>query len=319
MARPYSLDLRARVVRSVEAGASCRASAAKVRGERQLCGQADAARAPARHGRAGPVRRLETLAPCAPRRSGAGPGRRAAGPDPRGAARRPRGQWRPDQPLGARSVSPEPGADAKKKTRHAAEQDRPDVAGARAAWRQRQPARSPKRLVFVDETWATTTMARRHGRARRGQRLVAAVPHGHWKTSTFLAALRHDRITAPGVFDGAINGERVRAYVEQALAPTLGPGDIVIMDNRGAHKVAGVREAIQARGAHLLYLPPYSPDLNPIEQVFAKLETLLRTAAKRTVAALWHALGQALDAFTPAECANYLAHAGYVPSHRETL
>ena len=148
----------------------------QVRGERQLCGQADAARAPARHGRAGPVRRLETLAPCAPRRSGAGPGRRAAGPDPRGAARRPRGQWRPDQPLGARSVSPEPGADAKKKTRHAAEQDRPDVAGARAAWRQRQPARSPKRLVFVDETWATTTMARRHGRARRGQRLVAAVP-----------------------------------------------------------------------------------------------------------------------------------------------
>ena len=174
-------------------------------------------------------------------------------------------------------------------------------------------------LVFIAETWATTTMARSHGRARRGQRLVAAVPHGHWQTSTFLAALRQDRITAPCVCDGAINGERLRADVEQALAPTLEPGDVVIMDNLGAHKVAGVREAIEVRGAHLLYLPPYSPDLNPIEQVFAKLKTLLRTAAKRTVAALWHALGQALDAFTPAEFANYLAHAGDVPSHRKRL
>jgi transposase len=173
--------------------------------------------------------------------------------------------------------------------------------------------------VFIDETWATTNMARRHGRARRGRRLVAAVPHGHWKTSTFIAALRHDRITAPCVFDGAINGARFRAYVEQALAPTLAPGDIVIMDNLGAHKVAGVREAIQARGACVLYLPPYSPDLNPIEQAFAKLKALLRTAAKRTVAALWRAIGRALDAFTPAECAHYLAHAGYVPSNRETL
>jgi transposase len=173
--------------------------------------------------------------------------------------------------------------------------------------------------VVIDETWATTNLARHHGRARRGQRLVAAVPHGHWKTSTFVAALRHDRITAPCVFDGAINGARFRAYVEQALAPTLRPGDLVIMDNLRAHKVAGVRQAIQARGARLLYLPPYSPDLNPIEPAFAKLKSLLRTAAQRTVEGLWHAIGQALDAFTPAECANYLAHAGYVPSHRETL
>jgi transposase len=127
--------------------------------------------------------------------------------------------------------------------------------------------------VFIDETWATTNMARHHGRVRRGQRLVAAVPHGHWKTTTFLAALRHDRISAPCVFDGAINGERFRAWVEQALAPTLGPGDLVIMDNLGAHKVQGVRDAIEARGARLRYLPPYSPDLNPIEQVFAKLKT----------------------------------------------
>jgi len=170
--------------------------------------------------------------------------------------------------------------------------------------------------VFIDETWATTSMARRHGRARRGQRLVAAVPHGHWKTTTFLAALRHDGLTAPCVFDGAINGERFLAWVEQALAPTLAPGDLVIMDNLGAHKVQGVREAIAARGAQLLYLPPYSPDLNPIEQVFAKLKALLRTAATRTVDALWGAIGQALDAFSPTECAHYLAHAGYVPSNR---
>jgi transposase len=170
--------------------------------------------------------------------------------------------------------------------------------------------------VFVDETWATTNMVRRHGRARRGQRLVAAVPHGHWKTTTLLAALRHDGLTAPCVFDGAINGDRFLAWVEQALAPTLAPGDLVIMDNLSAHKVQGVREAIEARGAQLHYLPPYSPDLNPIEQVFAKLKALLRTAATRTVDALRHAIGRALDAFSPAECAHYLAHAGYVPSNR---
>jgi transposase len=173
--------------------------------------------------------------------------------------------------------------------------------------------------VFLDETWATTAMARRYGRARRGTRVVAAVPHGHWKTTTFLAALRHDGLSAPCVFDGAINGARFLAYVEQALAPTLRPGDVVVMDNLGAHKVAGVREAIAAAGAELLYLPPYSPDLNPIEQAFAKLKALLRTAASRTVETLWQAIGRLLDAFTPAECARYLAHAGYVPSNRETL
>jgi transposase len=175
------------------------------------------------------------------------------------------------------------------------------------------------RLVFIDETWATTNMARRHGRARRGQRVVAAVPHGHWKTTTFLAALRHDGLSAPCVFDGAINGARFLAYVEQALAPTLRQGDVVVMDNLPAHKVNGVRQAIEAAGARLLFLPPYSPDLNPIEQAFAKLKALLRTAATRTVEALWRAIGQLLEVFTPAECANYLAHAGYVPSNRETL
>jgi transposase len=170
---------------------------------------------------------------------------------------------------------------------------------------------NPVRLVFIDETWATTNMARRYGRAPRGERVIASVPHGHWKTSTFVAGLRDDAITAPLVIDGAMNGETFRAYIEQFLAPTLAHGDIVIMDNLPSHKVAGVREAIEARGATLIYLPPYSPDLNPIEQAFAKLKALLRKAAPRTVDALWKVIGQSLSAFSPGECANYLAAAGY--------
>jgi transposase len=162
-------------------------------------------------------------------------------------------------------------------------------------------------------------MARRYGRAPRGQRLVAGVPHGHWKTSTFLAALRHDAITAPCVIDGPINGETFRAYVEQFLVPTLTPGDIVILDNLGSHKGAGVRSAIEAAGAQLLYLPPYSPDLNPIEQVFAKLKALLRKAAARSVSALWAAVGELLRRYSAAECANYFVNAGYVPPERNPL
>ena len=279
MARPYSMDLRERVVRAVEAGASCRAAAAKF--EVSISFVVKLMQRWRRQGSVAPDRyggwKRSPLEATAERDRR--PGRRDAGPDHRGAARPARGQRHPHQPLGARALSPGARADAKKKTRHAAEQDRPDVAAARAAWRAQQPAMSPERLVFLDETWATTNMARRHGRARRGQRLVAAVPHGHWKTTTFVAALRHDGISAPCVFDGAINGARFRACVEQALAPTLRPGDIVVMDNLRAHKVTGVRDAIEARGARLLYLPPYSPDLNPIEQAFAKLKALLRTAA----------------------------------------
>jgi transposase len=154
-------------------------------------------------------------------------------------------------------------------------------------------------------------MARRYGRAPRGERVIASVPHGHWKTSTFVAGLRDDAVTAPLVIDGAMNGETFRAYIEQFLAPTLAQGDIVIMDNLASHKVAGVREAIEARGASLIYLPPYSPDLNPIEQAFAKLKALLRKAAPRTVEALWTVVGDALSAFSPSECENYLADAGY--------
>jgi transposase len=153
------------------------------------------------------------------------------------------------------------------------------VAAARQAWRERQPRLNPARLVFIDETWATTNMTRLRGRCQRGQRLVAAVPHGHWRTSTFVAGLRTTGLGAPLVLDGAMNGDAFRAYSEQILAPTLAPGDIVIMDNLGSHKVAGVREAIEARGASLIYLPPYSPDLNPIEQSFAKLKALIRKAA----------------------------------------
>jgi transposase len=170
---------------------------------------------------------------------------------------------------------------------------------------------NPAQLVFIDETWATTNMTRQRGRCLRGERLVAAVPHGHWKTSTFVAALRTTGFTAPLVLDGAMNGEAFRAYVEQFLAPTLVPGDIVIMDNLASHKVAGIREAIEASGASLLYLPPYSPDLNPIEQSFAKLKALIRKAAARSRDGLWNAIGRLLVRFAPQECANYFVEAGY--------
>ena len=154
-------------------------------------------------------------------------------------------------------------------------------------------------------------MTPRYGRCERGKRLLAYTPFGHWKTTTFVAALRHDHITAPCVFDGPINGETFLAYVEQALAPTLSPGDIVIMDNLGSHKVAGVREAIEAAGATQRFLPAYSPDLDPIEQVFAKLKNTLRKMAHRTVDALWEGIGSALDDFPPNECLNYFRNAGY--------
>jgi transposase len=149
------------------------------------------------------------------------------------------------------------------------------------------------------------------GWCRRGDKLVAKAPFGKWKTLTFVAALRHDRIDAPCVLDGPINGQLFLASVEQFLVPTLSPGDIVIMDNLGSHKRQAVRKAIRAAGAKLLFLPPYSPDLNPIEQVFAKLKLLLRKAAERTVEATWQRIGKLLDAFPPQECANYLRNSGY--------
>jgi transposase len=163
----------------------------------------------------------------------------------------------------------------------------------------------------VDETGAATNMARRYGRGPRGRRVDGPVPHGHWKATTFVAGLTSRGFVAPYVADGAMNGAIFRGWVEQMLAPELRPGDIVIMDNLAADKVGGVAEAIAARGAELRYLPPYSPDLNPIEQAFAKLKALLRKAAERTVDGLWNTIGRLLDLFPPAECANYLANSGY--------
>lgn len=156
-------------------------------------------------------------------------------------------------------------------------------------------------------------MARLRGRAPRGERLIGKVPHGHWKTTTFVAALRSTALTAPCVIDGPMNGNAFLAYVEQILAPSLSPGDIVVMDNLSAHKAPSIRDAIEAAGATLLYLPPYSPDFNPIEQLFAKLKALLRKAAERSVKGLWDRIAELLDAFTPLECTNYFLNAGYAP------
>lgn len=185
------------------------------------------------------------------------------------------------------------------------------MARRRVQWLKYRTRIDPRRLVFIDETWTKTNMAPLRGWAPRGQRLRAKVPHGRWKTLTFVAALRHDRIEAPWVLDGPIDGMSFRAYIENVLVPTLQPGEIVLMDNLGSHKGQKVRHAIRTAGAKLLFLPKYSPDLNPIEQVFAKVKHLLREAAPRTVPALTAAIGNALDAFTPQECANYFANAGY--------
>jgi transposase len=185
------------------------------------------------------------------------------------------------------------------------------VRAKREAWRDAQPALDPDRLVFVDETWASTNMARTHGRCPRGQRLVMAVPHGHWKTITFVAALRSGGMVAPTVIDGAVTGDLFVAYVEQQLAPTLREGDVVVMDNLACHKRAGVRRAIEAAGAELRLLPPYSPDLNPIEKAFSRMKARLRAAAKRTVPAVEDYLGELSGTFAPQECRNYFRSCGY--------
>lgn len=181
----------------------------------------------------------------------------------------------------------------------------------RRAWFEAQPDLDPERLVFIDETWTATNMARSHGRCPRGERLRMGFPHGHRKTTTLVAGLRLDGMVAPMVLDGPINGDWFEAYVTHVLAPTLRPGDIVIMDNLSSHKRAAARAIIEAQGAELRFLPPYSPDFNPIEMAFAKLKALLRKAAERTVDGLWNAIGRLLDIFTPQECANYFSAAGY--------
>ena len=200
-----------------------------------------------------------------------------------------------------------------KKSAHAAEQERPDVVARRQAWFDAQPDLDPEKLIFIDETGASTKMARLRGRAKRGMRCRAAIPHGHWKTTTFTAGLRLASLSAPMLLDGPMDGDAFRAYVIHVLVPELTPGDIVVMDNLPSHKVTGVRLAIEAAGATLLYLPPYSPDFNPIEMAFSKLKAILRQAAARTVDDLWDVIAQSLDEFTPKECRNYFAAAGYEP------
>lgn len=185
------------------------------------------------------------------------------------------------------------------------------MAEARARWKVEQGSLDPARLVFIDETGASTKMARLYGRAKRGRRVVGRVPWGHWKTVTFVAGLRQDAMTAPFAIDCAMNGAIFVAYIRQCLVPTLRPGDIVVLDNLPAHKVAEVRQIVEAVGAELRYLPPYSPDLNPIEQSFAKLKSQLRKAKERTIPALYDRIGTAIGTFTPVECQNYFTNAGY--------
>jgi transposase len=193
----------------------------------------------------------------------------------------------------------------------AAEQDRPDVAAKRRRWRSWQRFMDPARFVFLDETGTATNMTRRYGRSPSDRRLVAAVPHGHWRTTTFIAGLRQTGIVAPLVLDGPMTGTAFCAYVEQFLAPALEPGDVVVLDNLAAHRADGVRQAIAAAGASILFLPPYSPDLNPIEQLFAKFKALLRKAATRTRDQLWSTIGRLLETYPPAECTRFLSHCGY--------
>jgi transposase len=178
-------------------------------------------------------------------------------------------------------------------------------------WKANQALLDPSHLVFIDETGTSTNMARLRGRCKRGQRLIGKIPNGHWKITTFVAGLRNDAITAPFVIDQPMNAVIFRAYLEQCLVPTLKPGDIVVMDNLPAHKNEDVRKIIEAAGAKLLYLPPYSPDLNPIEMAFAKLKAHLRTAAERSIPALWDRIGTVLDLFSADQCQNFFRHAGY--------
>ena len=200
---------------------------------------------------------------------------------------------------------------ALQKNLFALEQARTDIARRRRRWRSWQAGLDPRRLVFIDETWIKTNMAPLRGWGAKGQRLRSFAPHGHWRTLTFPGALRCDRLMAPCVFDGPINGQCFRASVEQQLVPVLQPGDIVVMDKLGSHKAAAIRQMIKAAGARLWYLPPYSPALNPIEQTFAKIKPWMRLAQKRTVEDTWRHIGHLVSTIQPAECANDFENAGY--------
>ena len=193
----------------------------------------------------------------------------------------------------------------------AAEQQRPDVAERRARWRLRQAGLDPKRLVFIDETWCKTNMTRRRGRAPRGQRLVQAVPHGHWKTTTLIAALDHRGIRCATTVDGAVNTDVFTAFVKQVLVPRLRGGEIVVLDNLSSHKGVAARRAIASAGAWLWFLPPYSPDLNPIEPAFSKTRRLYESAGHRSASDLWQDTQRILELITPADAAGFFRHCGY--------
>jgi transposase len=210
------------------------------------------------------------------------------------------------------------GKSALKRTAHASEQERPDVQAARVVWRKRQawllahPARIGD-VVFIDETGINTKMARLRGRCRRCRRMVASIPHGHWKTLTFIAGLRADGLTAPWVIEGAMNGDKFERYIETQLAPSLKKGDVVVLDNLSAHKRDKARQAVEERGAWLLFLPPYSPDLNPIELAFSKFKAHIKRLKPRTVDDLCKAAGKVCDLYKPIECRNFFAADGYAP------
>jgi transposase len=312
MPKAYSLDLRQRVARFVEGGRSCHAAAALFSVSVSFVVRL--------------MKSLRATGGLAPKPSG---GRRHAKLDPHRAFLLGRIAEKADitMPELAAELATASGtkadhcragssatAIALKKTLLASECDRPDIRQAREEWKaERQPRMrlEPHRLVFLDETGTTTKMTRPRGRSLKGQRLRSKAPFGHWKTQTFVAGLRCDALTAPFVIDAPMDRRIFETYVETQLAPTLEKGDIVIMDNLPAHKVHGVRQAIEAAGASLRYLPPYSPDFNPIEMAFAKLKAALRAAEARTIPDLWQAIADALRRFTPQECANYLAAAGY--------
>ena len=210
-------------------------------------------------------------------------------------------------------VLPTPWCHAQKKTAHAAEQAPVAIARRRVAWCVGQPDLDPERLVFIDACGTSTKMARTYPRAARGERCRAPVPHGHWKTTTFVGALRLSGMTAPMTLDGALNGAAFLAYVQQVLVPTLRPGDIVVMDKRPGHKPPSIQATIERAAAKVRFLPPYSPDFNPIEMAFSKIKALLKKAATRSVTELWHAIADAIDAVTPNNCSGFFIAAGYEP------
>ena len=304
MGKPYSQDLRERVIATVDSGTRVCAAArlflvsvsyvSKVVGRRTHDRRDDGAH------RTGGTQAEACRRTTKPFVHGWRPSRRDARGTAGVAGGRAQGQGQHRLPVEQAEVSR---TAAQKKSERAAEQDRPDVAEARDEWRASQPELNPERLVFIDETGAATDMARRYGRCPRGQRLLSPVPWGHWKTTTFVAALRVERDHRALRARRTDGWDGFRAYVEQFVVPILRRGDIVVMDNLASHKVAGIREAIEAAGAELRYLPPYSPDLNPIEQFFAKLKALLRKAAARTIDALIAAIADALTTVSPQECA----------------